>query len=160
MIKKKITIFGREYILEEKENGTLVVNGQEFQPKIEQAVGKHYKICIEDTWLDVLITETGILIDGEEINGIIMPFFDRPRKGGEEAGTKEIVIQAPIPGKITRVLVKKGDKISQNQELFILEAMKMRNRILSPADGIVKEILVEKNQNVGQDQILAKLSQA
>ncbi len=159
MIKKKITVFGREYILEEKENGILVVNGQEFKPRIEQAVGKHYKICIEDTWLDGLITETGILIDGEEINGIIMPHLERPRKGGLAAEGREIIIQAPIPGKITRIFVKEGEEIEQNQELFILEAMKMRNRILSPAKGKVKEILIEKNQNVNQDEILARITQ-
>ncbi len=159
MIKKKITVFGREYILEEKENGIIVINGQEYKPRIEQAVGKHYKICVENTWLDVLITETGILIDGEEINGIIMPFLDRPRKMGDATGAKEIIIQAPIPGKITRVLVKEKEEITQDQELFILEAMKMRNRILSPVNGIIEEILVEKNQNVNQDQILARIMQ-
>jgi len=39
--------------------------------------------------------------------------------------------------------------------LFILEAMKMENDIVSPADGTVKQILVSKGSTVSTDDVLA-----
>jgi len=66
------------------------------------------------------------------------------------------VVKAPIPGTITQILVKEGDTVKKDQELFILEAMKMRNRILTTIDkGVVKKIYVSENETVSQDQKLA-----
>ena len=61
---------------------------------------------------------------------------------------------APMPGKIIDVLVKVGDKVSEDDELFILEAMKMENPVYAPADGVVKEIRVSKDDTVDSDQLL------
>ncbi len=63
-------------------------------------------------------------------------------------------VLAPMPGKIVDVLVKVGDKISEDDELFILEAMKMENPVYAPADGVVKEIKVSKDDTVESDQLL------
>ena len=63
-------------------------------------------------------------------------------------------ISAPIPGKVTKIFVDVGAEVFKDQELLILEAMKMRNRIFSPHDGVVKSIFVKENENVEQDQKL------
>jgi len=47
---------------------------------------------------------------------------------------------APMPGKIVRILVKKGDSVTAKQPLAIVEAMKMENQINSPASGRVKSV--------------------
>jgi acetyl-CoA carboxylase biotin carboxyl carrier protein len=68
-----------------------------------------------------------------------------------------VEILAPMPGKILQVIVKVGDKVAEDDELLILEAMKMENPIYSTADGVVKEIKVAKDDTVDSDQVLVVL---
>ena len=65
-----------------------------------------------------------------------------------------VEVLAPMPGKIIEVLVNVGDKVSEDDELLILEAMKMENPVYAPADGVVKEIRVKKDDTVDSDQLL------
>ncbi len=65
-----------------------------------------------------------------------------------------VEVLAPMPGKIIDVLVKVGDKVSEDDELLILEAMKMENPVYAPADGVVKEVKVKKDDTVNSDQLL------
>ncbi|MDN6447206.1 MAG: acetyl-CoA carboxylase biotin carboxyl carrier protein subunit, partial [Lacticaseibacillus paracasei] len=45
------------------------------------------------------------------------------------------VVTAPMPGTVTKILVKDGDAVTENQPLMILEAMKMENEIVAPKAG-------------------------
>jgi acetyl-CoA carboxylase biotin carboxyl carrier protein len=63
-------------------------------------------------------------------------------------------VLAPMPGKILEVLVNVGDKVVEDDELLILEAMKMENPIYSTGDGVVKEVKVKKGDTVDSDQVL------
>ena len=49
-------------------------------------------------------------------------------------------IDAPMPGKVTRVLVKVGDEVQEGQGLVVVEAMKMENELKSPKAGKVAEL--------------------
>lgn len=44
-------------------------------------------------------------------------------------------VSAPMPGKVLSVNVKAGDAVKSGDVLLILEAMKMQNEIMAPADG-------------------------
>lgn len=57
-------------------------------------------------------------------------------------------ITAPIPGKILSIRVGVGDKVSSGQTVATMEAMKMENNIVANADGVVKEILVQKGSDL------------
>lgn len=65
-------------------------------------------------------------------------------------------MKSMLPGTISKVLVKVGEKVCKGQVLVIIESMKMENEIECDADGIVKEILVNENDHVavGQDIIV------
>jgi len=63
-------------------------------------------------------------------------------------------VKAPMPGKILEVLVKVGDSVKEDDELIMLEAMKMENPIYAPADGTVKEIKVKANDTVETEQVM------
>jgi biotin carboxyl carrier protein len=63
-------------------------------------------------------------------------------------------VLAPMPGNILEVLVNVGDAVKEDDELIILEAMKMENPICSPVDGTVKEIKVKAKDVVEADQLL------
>ena len=51
-------------------------------------------------------------------------------------------VVAPMPGTITEILVQVGDQVKADEELIILEAMKMENPICAPSGGKVAEIKV------------------
>lgn len=65
-----------------------------------------------------------------------------------------VEILAPMPGKILDVLVNVGDNVAEDDELLILEAMKMENPIYSTGGGVVKEVKVKKGDTVDSDQVL------
>ena len=58
------------------------------------------------------------------------------------------VVTAPMPGTVTKILVKSGAAVTENQPLMILEAMKMENEIVSPKAGTVGDIIATLNQSV------------
>ena len=66
--------------------------------------------------------------------------------------TGEIV--APIPGRIMDVKVKVGDNVTKGQTVATMEAMKMENNIASTMDGIIQEVLVQKDSEVATDQVI------
>ncbi len=63
-------------------------------------------------------------------------------------------IKAQIPGKMLSILVRVGDTVSLGQVVAVMEAMKMENNILSPMNGTVKEIRVNKDTDVATDDVL------
>ena len=68
-----------------------------------------------------------------------------------------VEVKAPMPGKILEVLVKVGDQVKEDDEVAMLEAMKMENPIYAPVDGTVKEIKVKANDSVETEQVLLVL---
>jgi biotin carboxyl carrier protein len=75
---------------------------------------------------------------------------------GIERGRTKVInaIKAPMPGLILEINVKVGQEVKENDPLLILEAMKMENSFLSPRDGIIKSIAVEKGNAVDKGQLL------
>ena len=69
--------------------------------------------------------------------------------------SKEIL--APMPGKIIEILVKEGDQVEEDQELLVLEAMKMENVIPATDGGKVVEIKVKMDETVNTNQVLVVL---
>ncbi len=65
-----------------------------------------------------------------------------------------VEVKAPMPGKILEVLVNVGDQVKEDDEVLMLEAMKMENPIYAPAGGTVKEIKVKANDSVETDQLM------
>jgi acetyl-CoA carboxylase biotin carboxyl carrier protein len=64
-------------------------------------------------------------------------------------------VTVPMVGKIVNVLCKVGDKVSEDDQIATLEAMKMEMPIVAPTDGTIKEILVSTGQEVDADTVLA-----
>jgi len=55
---------------------------------------------------------------------------------------------SPMPGRITSLPVKEGEKIEKGTTLMTLEAMKMEHSIIAPCDGQVTEFLYNEGQTV------------
>ncbi len=63
-------------------------------------------------------------------------------------------VGSSIPGAVSKVLVKPGDKVEENQVLAIIEAMKMETSVCARMGGTVKEILVKEGQSVKAGELL------
>jgi acetyl-CoA carboxylase biotin carboxyl carrier protein len=64
-------------------------------------------------------------------------------------------ILAPLSGKIVALSIAEGDAVKEDDEAFIIEAMKMETPVYVPGDGTVKEIKVKENDDVEMDDVLA-----
>ncbi len=63
-------------------------------------------------------------------------------------------LTSPVAGKIQEINIKVGQMITEDDEAFIIEAMKMENVVYGEA-GIVKEILINVGDKVEEDAVLA-----
>ena len=68
-----------------------------------------------------------------------------------------VEIKAPMTGKIVSIVVNLGDKVNAEDEVIIMDAMKMEIPIYAPAEGTVKEINVKEGDSVKTDQVLMTL---
>jgi acetyl-CoA carboxylase biotin carboxyl carrier protein len=63
-------------------------------------------------------------------------------------------VTAPMAGKVIDVKVNVGDTVNEDDDLIILEAMKMEIPIVASTSGTVKEIKCKKGDSVGADDVL------
>ena len=66
-------------------------------------------------------------------------------------------IGAPLQGKLVDLKVKKGDMVTLDQPLFVLEAMKMESSVLSHLNGKVKKIHLSEGTMVMQNDMIIEL---
>jgi 3-methylcrotonyl-CoA carboxylase alpha subunit len=80
--------------------------------------------------------ELAVFLDGEnwrftEIDPLAPP------PGLEAAAGR---LGAPMPGRVTRLLVEPGRRVRRGEPLIVIEAMKMEHTVAAPADGIVATV--------------------
>nr|VFJ54859.1 MAG: methylmalonyl-CoA carboxyltransferase 1.3S subunit [Candidatus Kentron sp. DK]VFJ59682.1 MAG: methylmalonyl-CoA carboxyltransferase 1.3S subunit [Candidatus Kentron sp. DK] len=76
----------------------------------------------------------------------------KPASTAAASGDKTIA--CPLSGTVWKVLVKVGDVVEANQDLLILEAMKMETNVVSTMAGTVKNVAVAEGDAVSQGQLL------
>jgi len=79
----------------------------------------------------------------------------QPDIGDDSGHAAADAFLAPMPGVIVKHLVEPGARVSRDQPLLIMEAMKMEHRICAPADGVLNSFYFEAGQQVaGGDELL------
>ncbi|MEQ1875976.1 MAG: acetyl-CoA carboxylase biotin carboxyl carrier protein subunit [Bdellovibrionia bacterium] len=66
-------------------------------------------------------------------------------------------VRAPMPGKLAKISVKVGDKISKGQVVAVIEAMKMEYTLKAIQDGLVKRVCREMGSQVTLDEVLLEI---
>ena len=66
-------------------------------------------------------------------------------------------IIAPMPGKVVKIPVQKGDHLQAGDIVIVLEAMKMQSNYKVNSECIVKDILVNEGDSVNGNQTLILL---
>lgn len=70
------------------------------------------------------------------------------------APTSERTVTAPLPGIIKSIAVRPGQRVEANEELVVIEAMKMDNVIRAPRDGTVETVHVTEGRQVAYGEPL------
>lgn len=82
---------------------------------------------------------------------VAAPVAPAPVAGG-------LPVTSPMPGTVMKITTGVGQHVIKDQELMILEAMKMESPIYAPCDGTVASILVKESDAVVEGQVLVQLS--
>jgi pyruvate carboxylase len=72
----------------------------------------------------------------------------------------ETHVSAPMPGIVTAIVAKPGDKVSAGDVLLTMEAMKMEAAIHAPRSGVIAELVVGAGQQVEAKDLLLVLAPA
>jgi biotin carboxyl carrier protein len=67
-----------------------------------------------------------------------------------------VILRAPMPGLVVRVLVEPGQEVPAGAGLVVLEAMKMENELKAPAAGTVGAVRAQAGQAVEKGQVLVE----
>ena len=79
-----------------------------------------------------------------------------PGQGAAGAsGARQVV--APMPGRVVKVLVTQGERVTARQGLVVIEAMKMENELRAPGDAIVREVRATEGATVEAGTVLVIL---
>lgn len=118
----------------------VVVEGEEIEvevehasmPQAEEKVQKHVSLqgrehTTAKTRLPVSNVTTEPAVETEDV----------------EYTVKAAVVEAPVPGKVLKVLVKPGETVDKKTVLLTLESMKMELEVYPPRRGVVKRVLVK-----------------
>jgi biotin carboxyl carrier protein len=68
-------------------------------------------------------------------------------------------LAAAMPGRVLRVLVATGDRVTLGQPILVLEAMKMENEVKSPRDGVVASVESAAGQAVSEGDVLVRFEE-
>ena len=132
MLRKfKITIDGKEYLVEMEEIG-----GAVHAPQAAPVAAPSSAPVVEEKPVESA------------------PVAPAPVAPASSIPAGADAMKAPMPGTIIKVLVNVGDTVAENQPLMILEAMKMENEIVAGRSGTVQSIHVNQGQTVNPGDAL------
>ncbi len=149
-------------------HGRIVFDGIELNVDIKAIGGRQlYSLLLNNASHEVVLDSDtaqrnlyNILVGGQRYQVRVqdersrrLSLADRNLKAPEG----ELVIKAPIPGLVVKVLATPGQQIVEGEALLILEAMKMENELRAPRNGVIHEVRVEARMQVAQGQALLSL---
>ena len=141
---------------------TISVDNVLYEVDIEKVSGEEYSILSEGKSYNIEVIPTD---DPKtyRVNTIYFGFdvtvndaetrYNQKRKSKEKDGTTD-TIKSPMPGKVMKVLVKRGDHVEKGQTVVILSAMKMESEYKAGINGIVSKVAVKEGDTVDGNQLL------
>lgn len=135
-----------DVVMVEKGIYSILYKGQSYN--VELIRGETAKDYIVNTFARSFVTE---IIDAET------KYLQNRLLGTENKGENRI--SSPMPGKVVKIPVAVGEKVSAGQTLIVVEAMKMQSEFKASGDRIVREILVKEGDTVNTNQVMINLSE-
>jgi biotin carboxyl carrier protein len=135
---------------------TIDADALEIAPGISSILidGAAFEARVEETAAGLRVT----IGQSEFLIGLRDPRKWSPSLGGAHEATGQQKVIAPMPGRVVRILVKRGERVEAGQGIAVVEAMKMQNEVRSPKSGVVERLLAGENQTVSAGETLAIIS--
>lgn len=145
----------------------LSIGGKEYRAEVKSISSESASIVVNGKEYEVELEDFGI---SQAAAPVARPAADRPAQPAapvaHAAGAASRPspsglagsITSPLPGLILEVLVREGDEVKAGQDLMVMEAMKMENKIQSPHDGVVRKIFVQQGANVAEGEKLIEVT--
>jgi biotin carboxyl carrier protein len=141
----------------------VIVNGIEHLVQVEEREAGVYTAKLREKEVEVRVEEIIETIQ-EKTKPPEKSNFDSitPKKTTKNPDKKVtgILLRAPMPGNVVKVIAKEGSQIANGEPVIILEAMKMNNEIPSPVSGVIKEIRVKEGDTIDSEHIIAVIEEA
>ena len=142
------------------------VQGVDYEVEIEEMEGNIAKVSVNGIPFEVelkqpinpakAITRPKVVAPAPAAAAPAAP-VSRPAAPAAPAGAGSPV-KAPLPGTISSVNVKVGDKVNVGDTVVVLEAMKMQNNIEAENDGEITSVLVKQGDSVMEGTVLATIA--
>jgi biotin carboxyl carrier protein len=142
--KIKVTVNGKPYLVE--------VGDLAASPISVSVNGRPYLVNIETVETKATPTDEPAVAAKTSSRPTSAP--EKARLSARSISPQVTVVKAPMPGNILNIVVKAGDEVGFRQQLCSLEAMKMKNAIRSPRDGVIASVEVSEGQAVAHGDVL------
>jgi glutaconyl-CoA/methylmalonyl-CoA decarboxylase subunit gamma len=133
------------------------IKGNEYEVKINDVDGEVAQIEVNGTEYSVQLHRE--VKQSKTPKLIRKPVVQKPGEGTIQKSAQggSILVKAPLPGNIFKVLVSVGDTIKKGDNLLIMEAMKMENNVLAEKEGVVTSVKVKPGDAVLQGDVLLEM---
>ncbi len=128
----------------------------------EIAIGDKFHKKVSANWKNILVIKHKVFhtaanyiekgrfrtfVNGKTVRLELHSEQEKLRKSLEVVD-EENILSTSMPGKITKIIIRKGEDVKKGQSLIIMEAMKMENILKAPCDGKISKIHVKQGDNV------------
>ncbi len=88
---------------------------------------------------------------------VLFKLLPKAQGKSQSLNLSEGSMQSPMPGKIFKVIAKRGQSVKKGEDILILEAMKMEHTIRAPKDGVIKDIFFQAGDQIQGGVLLCEI---
>lgn len=126
------------------------------KPKAK-AAGGACTVTVNGKAYGVELKDGKAIVNGKTYDFSVTDGIAAPAAAGAAPAATGTVISAPLPGLILRITAQPGTAVKKDDEILVMEAMKMEMPIKAPADGVVASINVNGGDKVNAGDTLATM---
>ena len=159
---RNVLVGGESASVELKSEGQqveAVVNGRSYKLEVQEIRPGAYLFNWNGRSIEVTVAESSeghvATVQGRRVPVELVDARRALRQGRHASHDGVVVVRAPMPGKIVRVLRPESSEVEANQGLVVMEAMKMQNEVRSPKKGVVRSLLVREGSAVSAGDPIA-----